>query len=147
MELPYYKWYNEVWPTLYNKDPENHILKGTISIVKRDSLKSKKSNLSNNMLNKSFQSANSIKNVLNRRISVRSGQNSQLKQQSSGLSNHKSGGGGAYDAPFKFTPFQHYLNNTRDEDNETMMERMEDEVMDAESYNSGSLGKKKLNQN
>lgn len=39
-----------MWPTLYNKDPENHLLKGTINIVKRDSLKSKKSNISNNVM-------------------------------------------------------------------------------------------------
>lgn len=63
VELPYYKWYNEVWPTLYNKDPDAHLLKGAINIIKRDSLKSKKSNISNN----------SVKAALNRRISVKSG--------------------------------------------------------------------------
>lgn len=50
MEIPYYKWYNEVWPTLYNKNPDENLLKGTINIVKRDSLKSK-GNSSRNVSN------------------------------------------------------------------------------------------------
>lgn len=31
--------------------------------------------------------------------------------------------------------------NLKDEDTETMIERMDDEEMDKESFNSGSLGK------
>ena len=135
MELPYYKWYNEVWPTLYNKDPDSHLLKGAINIVKRDSLKSKRSNLSN-MYNTSMKSNNSIKHALNRRISVKSGNAQFQRQESSGLSQQKSGG----DLAFLPVPLQEYMNYQED-DNETMIERMDDEIMEKESYHSGSLGK------
>lgn len=37
-------------------------------------------------------------------------------------------------------PFQEIM-NLKDEDTETMIERMDDEEMDKESFNSGSLGK------
>lgn len=47
MEIPYFKWYNEVWPTLYNKDPNQNLMKGTIKIVKRDSIKSKNNSTRN----------------------------------------------------------------------------------------------------
>lgn len=60
MEIPYYKWYNEVWPTLYNKDPDGNLLKGTINIVKRDSLKSK-GDLSRNAANNSSLNSNNLK--------------------------------------------------------------------------------------
>lgn len=60
MEIPYYKWYNEVWPTLYNKDPDGNLLKGTINIVKRDSLRSK-GNLSRNAAQNSSLNSNNLK--------------------------------------------------------------------------------------
>ena len=56
MEMAYYKWYNEVWPTLYNKDPNENLLKGTINIVKRDSIKSKEPSGRNVPMISSFNS-------------------------------------------------------------------------------------------
>lgn len=139
MELPYYKWYNEVWPTLYNKDPHEHLLKGTINIVKRDSIKSRKSNLSNAFSN------NSIKQVLNRRISVRSrGSANQFNRQESSEQSIGKGGAPGNQAFFP-APLQQFMAESCD--NETMIERMDDEMMDKESYHSGSLGKEKMNQN
>lgn len=43
-------------------------------------------------------------------------------------------------------PFQDIM-NLKDEDAETLIERMDDDEMDKESFHSGSLGKQKLNQN
>jgi len=69
VEIPYFKWYNEVWPTLYNRDPNGNLMKGTIKIVKRDSVKSKNNSTRNmpivnslNSNNKSYKSGYSRNN-------------------------------------------------------------------------------------
>ena len=69
-EIAYFKWYNEVWPTLYNKDPNNHLMKGTIKIVKRDSIKSKGNSTRNQPMMLSINSNDK---------SVKSGQSGQSR--------------------------------------------------------------------
>lgn len=85
----------------------------------------------------SFKSNNSIKQALNRRITVKSGNNSYNRFETGALSG-MSGGSSANKPNFCPAPF--LMNIEKDENVSRSDKMMDDELLDKQSYNSGSLG-------